>query len=153
MGALALDEKEGIPGMEGWKVTELTPQQKQEATIRFAKAMGWALPPHGEGYPAFWMMTAPDWLPRPCLRRDSKSNVEHWDPWTSIADAVELADKLDIRFRRFWGGPYIADAKGRAGEAQPDLCTAICTTALAYLEKETEHDRGSLHPKLATPQG
>jgi hypothetical protein len=57
-----------------------------------------------------------------------------FNPLTNPADAIELAEKLDIPFERFPGGGYAA---GEIDVTSATLCEAICAAVDAALEKTT----------------
>ena len=126
--------------------------EKREATVKFAKAMGWG---HRcdrddelvDGWPCYGYNTDEFivWRVRNAIGLP-------WDPWTNLADAVELADRLGIYYRRDyyqvperqfaawrqWHPPnarYPCDSEKSDEVRGGALCEAICRAA-------TSHPRG-----------
>ncbi len=101
-------------------MTEMPDEQKQAANVRFAEAMGWAKCPRD---------------PDECFFDASgKHRIAQF--WTKVADALELAEKLELLYA---GGPNGASATySGAGEwfYDEDFCAAICLAALALLDEK-----------------
>lgn len=69
------------------------------------------------------------------------SDLKIWNPLTDANDALELAEKMDVRFERCLDGTYWADwpkdRRGRGSRADT-LPAAICAAVDAVLEKPVE---------------
>lgn len=122
----------------------MTAEQKQRATVKFAEAMGYRKFDKGRG-------RAMDQAP--CYVEHSRQTVlvaklghdvhQDFRPWDNRADALELADKLGLRVcqRLNDAGEWAVWVRGRGWHLlaeRPDLCDAICRAALAFLEDSPE---------------
>ena len=112
----------------------MSEQTTTDRLVRYAEAMGW----HIAEFPA---PTEPPPLPRfnqwadgVEVQRCHGDTWRAWNPLTNPADAIELAEKLDIEFQRFRFGGYLA---GEIKELEATLCAAICAAVDAALEKTT----------------
>lgn len=124
----------------------MTAEQKQTATVQFAEEMGWSEYRFEteNTYPCFIVSSYGDCV----VCRDKLIPPTPWNPFTSLADAIELAEKLGIEFAyridKVGGVDITHKTKTKRyfiawsdrGYKRPDLRTAICEASLEYLTRE-----------------